>query len=71
MLYTAEERIAQTTGNATLYAFDAQTGKELFSSGKLMPSFTHFAAVAVSDGGFTPQRTIPRSTRSASKESSA
>jgi outer membrane protein assembly factor BamB len=49
-LYTAEERIALTTGNATLYAFDAQTGKELFSSGKIMPSFTHLGAVAVSDG---------------------
>ncbi len=49
-LYSAQERIAQTTGNATLYAFDAQTGKELFSSGKTMPSFTHFGAVAVSDG---------------------
>ncbi|HEY1213527.1 MAG TPA: PQQ-binding-like beta-propeller repeat protein, partial [Bryobacteraceae bacterium] len=49
-LYTAAERIARTTGNATLYAFDARTGKELFSSGKTMPSFTHFGAVAVSDG---------------------
>ncbi len=49
-LYTAEERVSRTTGNATLYAFDAQTGKELFSSGKIMPSFTHFGAVAVSDG---------------------
>jgi outer membrane protein assembly factor BamB len=49
-LYTAAERIARTTGNATLYAFDARTGKELFSSGKTMPSFTHFGAVAVSEG---------------------
>lgn len=49
-LYTADERIALTKGNATLYAFDAQTGKELFSSGTIMPSFTHFGAVAVSDG---------------------
>ncbi len=49
-LYTAQERIARTTDHATLYAFDAQTGKELFSSGKIMPSFTHFGAVAVSDG---------------------
>ncbi len=49
-LYTAQERIAKTTGNATLYAFDAETGKELYSSGKSMPSFTHFGALAVSDG---------------------
>jgi outer membrane protein assembly factor BamB len=49
-LYSAQERIEQTTGNATLYAFDAQTGKELFSSGKTMPSFTHLGGIAVSDG---------------------
>jgi outer membrane protein assembly factor BamB len=49
-LYTAQERIAKTTGNATLYAFDAETGKELFSSGKMMPSFTHFGGLAVNDG---------------------
>jgi outer membrane protein assembly factor BamB len=49
-LYTSAERIARTTGNATLYAFDAETGKELFSSGKTMPSFTHLGAIAVSDG---------------------
>jgi outer membrane protein assembly factor BamB len=49
-VYTAAERIAQTKGNATLYAFDAQTGKELFSSGKAMSSFTHLGAVAVNDG---------------------
>lgn len=49
-LYTAEERIRLSKGNATLYAFDAETGKELFSSGKTMPSFTHMGAIAVSDG---------------------
>jgi PQQ enzyme repeat/PQQ-like domain len=49
-LYTAQERIQQSTGNATLYAFDAQTGKELFSSGKTMSSFTHLGGIAVSDG---------------------
>ncbi|MBV9264605.1 MAG: PQQ-binding-like beta-propeller repeat protein [Acidobacteriaceae bacterium] len=49
-LYTAEQRIAKAIGNATLYAFDALTGKELFSSGKAMTSFTHFGGLAVSDG---------------------
>ncbi len=49
-VYTAAERMAQNKGNATLYAFDAQTGKELFSSGKIMSSFTHLGAIAVNDG---------------------
>jgi outer membrane protein assembly factor BamB len=38
------------TGNAILYAFDAATGKELFSSGDTMPSFTHFSGIAVAAG---------------------
>ena len=49
-VYTAAERMAHNKGNATLYAFDAQTGKELFSSGKMMSSFTHLGAIAVNDG---------------------
>jgi len=49
-LYTSKEREAKSTGNATLYAFDAQTGEELFSSGKTMPSFTHMGGLAVSNG---------------------
>jgi outer membrane protein assembly factor BamB len=49
-LYTAQERIARRTENATLYAFDAATGKELFSSGTTISSFTHFGGLAVSDG---------------------
>lgn len=49
-LYTFKERIANSTGNATLYAFDAETGKELFSSAKLISSFTHFGGLAVNDG---------------------
>jgi len=49
-LYTAEERIAKTSGHATLYAFDAQTGKELYSSGEAMSSFTHLGGLAVAEG---------------------
>jgi outer membrane protein assembly factor BamB len=49
-LYTADERVAQTKGNATLYAFDALTGKELYSSSKAMSSFTHLGGLALSDG---------------------
>ncbi|MBC7928038.1 MAG: PQQ-binding-like beta-propeller repeat protein, partial [Bryobacteraceae bacterium] len=37
-------------GNATLYAFDAENGKELFSSGKTISSFTHFSGLAISEG---------------------
>ena len=49
-LYTAEERIQNTKDNAVLYALDAATGKELFSSGKAITSFTHFGALAINDG---------------------
>lgn len=49
-LYTAKERVANTVGNATLFAFDAETGKELYSSGKAMPSFTHLGGLAVNNG---------------------
>jgi outer membrane protein assembly factor BamB len=49
-LYTSEHRATTPIGNATLYAFDAQTGAELFSSGKTMPGFTHFSGLAVSEG---------------------
>jgi outer membrane protein assembly factor BamB len=49
-LYTAKERVANSSGNATLYAFDAETGKELYSSARTMSSFTHLGGVAVNDG---------------------
>ena len=49
-LYSSKERADLAVGNATLYAFDADTGKELFSSGKTMPSFTHFGGLAISNG---------------------
>jgi outer membrane protein assembly factor BamB len=49
-LYSAAERIKHTTGHAVLYAFDARTGKELYSSGNTIPSFTHFGAIAISEG---------------------
>jgi outer membrane protein assembly factor BamB len=35
---------------AVLYAFDAGTGKELFSSRDAISSFTHFGGLAVSNG---------------------
>jgi outer membrane protein assembly factor BamB len=49
-LYTAKEREEKSTGNATLFAFDAATGEELFSSGKTMSSFTHMGGLAISNG---------------------
>jgi len=33
-----------------LYAFDAQTGKELYNSGDVMKQFTHFSGLAIADG---------------------
>ena len=38
------------SSHAVLYAFDAETGKELFSSKDTMSSFTHFGGLAVSNG---------------------
>jgi outer membrane protein assembly factor BamB len=49
-LFNSKERAAQHTGNAVLYAFDSSTGKELFSSGTTMPSWTHFSGIGISGG---------------------
>jgi outer membrane protein assembly factor BamB len=49
-LYTGKERETKALSNATLYAFDAETGKELFSSGKMMSSFVYMGGLAVSNG---------------------
>ena len=38
------------SGKAILYAFDAFTGKELYSSGDTIASFTHFGGIAISNG---------------------
>jgi outer membrane protein assembly factor BamB len=47
--YPAEERARRST-HATLYALDAETGKELYSSGEGITSFTHFGAMSLSSG---------------------
>jgi hypothetical protein len=49
-LFSSKERADMHVGNTVLYAFDAATGKELYSSGKTMPSFTHFSGIAVASG---------------------
>ena len=41
---------AKPYGHAILYAFDAATGKELYSSGEQIESFAHFGGLAVADG---------------------
>ena len=38
------------TPNAILYAFDAETGQQLYSSEKLIDSFTHFSEPVVAGG---------------------
>jgi outer membrane protein assembly factor BamB len=47
-LGTAER--TRGSSNAVLYAFDAQTGKELFSSKDAMKSFTHFGGLTLANG---------------------
>jgi outer membrane protein assembly factor BamB len=48
-LYQADVR-AQKSAPAVLYALDAATGKELWSSGNQVTSFTHFAALSIANG---------------------
>ncbi len=48
-LYSAEERIKHSIP-AKLYALDALTGKELYSSGDQIGSFLHQAGIAVAGG---------------------
>jgi len=36
--------------HARLYALDASSGKELYSSGESIPTYAHFSGVAVGDG---------------------
>jgi outer membrane protein assembly factor BamB len=48
-LFNSQQR-AERSVHATLYALDAETGKELYSSGDSIASFTHFASMAVANG---------------------
>jgi hypothetical protein len=43
------ERLRGST-HAVLYALDSETGKELYSSGEIISSFTHFGGIALSNG---------------------
>ena len=46
---TAEER-GQHTSRAVLYAFDAESGDELFSSKDAIDDWTHLSTITVVDG---------------------
>jgi outer membrane protein assembly factor BamB len=46
---TAANRVANST-HAVLYALDAQTGAELWSSGDQIKSFNHFSSLSVANG---------------------
>jgi len=46
---SAVNRIARST-HATLYALDARTGRELWSSGDQITSFNHFSGLSVANG---------------------
>lgn len=47
---TTAERIAGVKEHAVLYAFDAATGRQLYSSGDAISGWTHFSGLAVADG---------------------
>ncbi len=49
-LLTSEFRATHPVGHAVLYAFDAFTGKTLYSSGNDITGFTHFSGLAVANG---------------------
>jgi outer membrane protein assembly factor BamB len=46
---TADQRV-KASAHATLYAFDGETGKELWSSGDTIKSFAHFSGLSVANG---------------------
>jgi mono/diheme cytochrome c family protein len=45
-----EDRQSRATGHAILYALDARTGKQLWSSADTMTGWTHFSGLAIGDG---------------------
>jgi outer membrane protein assembly factor BamB len=49
-LMDSAQRLKTAPGHAILYALDADTGKELFSSGDTMPSITHFSGITIFGG---------------------
>jgi outer membrane protein assembly factor BamB len=47
--FTAERRIPASK-HATIYALDAQTGKELWNSGDQIKSFAHWGGLSLANG---------------------
>ena len=47
--WTSQQR-AEASTHAVLHILDAATGKELFSSGNTLKSFTHFGGIALANG---------------------
>ncbi|HZC43024.1 MAG TPA: c-type cytochrome [Acidobacteriaceae bacterium] len=45
-----EDRESRATGHAILYALDARTGKQLWTSGDSITGWTHFSGLAIGDG---------------------
>ena len=66
---TNRERAA-FTGHASLRAFDAATGKQLYDSGSIVDDWTHYSGLAVSRGACTLRRRIRECTHSAYRTAS-
>jgi outer membrane protein assembly factor BamB len=49
-LYDYSPERIKNSHHAVLYALDAETGKELYSSGDQIPSFNHFSGLSVANG---------------------
>ena len=60
---TSANRIKDST-HATIYAFDAMNGKELWYSGDAITSFVHFGALSIANGRMYLGASIARSTPS-------
>jgi outer membrane protein assembly factor BamB len=49
-LMTSKQRLDTASGHAVLFALDAETGIELYSSGDAISGITHFSGIAMSNG---------------------
>jgi len=49
-LMDSAQRLKTAPGHAILYALDAESGKELYSSGDTISGITHFSGIAIFNG---------------------
>jgi outer membrane protein assembly factor BamB len=49
-IMSTEQRLNSAPGHAILFAFDAESGKELYSSGDAISGIAHFSGIAISNG---------------------